>query len=81
MNCTARRETKRRQAVHKLIASLHSKRYRPSDLLIHRQNSYAPRSRRRSSRREAQYRESVKKVIKKIYVQPPVKCNIYVFTW
>jgi hypothetical protein len=30
------------QAFHKLITSLHSKCYRPSEMLIQRQNSYAP---------------------------------------
>jgi hypothetical protein len=44
MNHTARRETEYRQAVHKLITSLYSKRYRPSGMLIHRQNLFAPRS-------------------------------------
>jgi hypothetical protein len=49
-----RRETWCRQAVQKLIStSLHSKRYRPPAMPIHRQNSYAPRSKRRSSRRES----------------------------
>jgi hypothetical protein len=43
MNRTARRVIKYRQAVHKLITSLHSKRYRTSGTLIHRQNSHAPR--------------------------------------
>jgi hypothetical protein len=51
-NSTARRETQRRQAVHKLITSIHSKRYRPSGMLINRQNSYAPRGKRRTGRRE-----------------------------
>jgi hypothetical protein len=47
-----------------LITSLHSKSYRPSGILIHRQNSYALRSRRRTGRHEAQSRESVNKVKK-----------------
>jgi hypothetical protein len=67
MNHTARRETEYRQAVHKLITSLHSKRYRPSGMLIHRQNLYAPRSKWRTGRREP-----VNKVKKKtlcIFVQ------------
>jgi hypothetical protein len=34
-------------------------------MLIHRQNSYAPRSKQRSCRREAQSREPVNKVKKK----------------
>jgi hypothetical protein len=46
MNLTARRETYCRQAAHKLITSLHSKRYRPSGMLIHKQNSYATGSKR-----------------------------------
>jgi hypothetical protein len=37
---------KYRQAVHMLITSLHSLRYRPTGMMIHRQNSYAPRSQR-----------------------------------
>jgi hypothetical protein len=61
MNCTACRETKCRQAVHKLFISLHSKYYRLSGKLIHWQNSYAPRSRRCTGRREAQSSEPVKK--------------------
>jgi hypothetical protein len=36
---------------------LHSARYRPTDILIHRQDSYAPRRRRCTGRREAQSRE------------------------
>jgi hypothetical protein len=44
MNRIARRETKCREAVDKLIISLQSKRYRPAGMLIDRQNSYAPRS-------------------------------------
>jgi hypothetical protein len=64
MNHTARRKTQCRQAVHKLITSLHSKRYRPSGMLIHRQNLYVPRSKRRTRRREAQSREPVNKVKK-----------------
>jgi hypothetical protein len=35
MNRTALRETKCRQAVHKLITSLHSESYRLSGMLIH----------------------------------------------
>jgi hypothetical protein len=64
MNRTARRETQCRQAVHKLIISLHSERYRRSGLLIHLQNSYAPRSKQRTGRREAQRRQPVNKVKK-----------------
>jgi hypothetical protein len=41
INRNAHRETQYRQVVHKLITSLHSKRYRPSSLLIRLQNSYA----------------------------------------
>jgi hypothetical protein len=42
------------QAVPKLITSLHSKRYRPSSILIHRQNLRAPFRKQRTGRREAQ---------------------------
>jgi hypothetical protein len=42
-----------------LIASLNSKYYRPSGMLIHRQNSYSTRSRRCIGYREAQSREPV----------------------
>jgi hypothetical protein len=52
MNRIAPRETKCRQAVQKLITFLHSKRYRPSGMLIHRQNSYAPRRKGRTGRLE-----------------------------
>jgi hypothetical protein len=41
---TAHCVTKYRQAVHKLITSLHSKCYWLSGMLIHQQNSYAPHS-------------------------------------
>jgi hypothetical protein len=40
----------------KVRTSLHSERYRPSGMLTHRQNSYMPRSKRRTGRREAQSR-------------------------
>jgi hypothetical protein len=43
-------------------SSLHSKCYRPSGILIHRQNSYPARGRRRNGRREAQRREAANKV-------------------
>jgi hypothetical protein len=52
MNPAARRETQRHQAVHKLITSLHSKRYLPSGILIHRQNSHAPRGKQHTGHRE-----------------------------
>jgi hypothetical protein len=52
------------QAVHKLITSLHSKCYRPSGILIHRQNSYALRGKQHTGRREAQNSEPVNKVKK-----------------
>jgi hypothetical protein len=52
MRCIARRETKCRQAAHKLITSFNSKRYRPSGMLIHRKNSYAPSGKRGTGRRE-----------------------------
>jgi hypothetical protein len=42
--------------------SLQSKRYRPSSMLIHRQNSYAPDGKQRTGRREGQNREPVNKV-------------------
>jgi hypothetical protein len=45
-----------RQAVHKLITSFHSKCYRPAGMLIHRQNSYAPRGKKRTGGRGAQIR-------------------------
>jgi hypothetical protein len=45
-----------------VINALNSKRYRPSGILSHRQNSYASRSKRRTGRREAQSRELVNKV-------------------
>jgi hypothetical protein len=65
MNHTARHETKYRQADHKLVTSLHPISYRPSGMLIHRQNSYAPLGRRCTGRREVQSRELVNKVKKK----------------
>jgi hypothetical protein len=45
-----------------VIYFFHSKRYRPSGMLIHRQNSCAPRGKQRTRRREAQSREPVNKV-------------------
>jgi hypothetical protein len=75
MNRTARRETKYRQAVHKLINSLHSKRYWPSGILIYRQNSYAPRGKPHTGRRETQSREPVNKVRNlSVYVIPGSVC-------
>jgi hypothetical protein len=56
MNRTARRETYCRQAVHKLITSLHSKCSLLSGMLMHLQNSYAPHGKQRTARREAQSR-------------------------
>jgi hypothetical protein len=50
-----------RQAIHKLITSLHSKRYRPSGMLIHQQNSYAPQNKRRTGHHEVQSHELVNK--------------------
>jgi hypothetical protein len=50
-----------------LITSLHSERYRPSGTLIHWQNSYMPRSRRCTGRREAHRRKPINKCEK-----PPV---------
>jgi hypothetical protein len=43
------------------ITALNSK-HGPSGILIHQQNSYSPRSKRRTGRREAQSRELVNKV-------------------
>jgi hypothetical protein len=40
----------------KVRTSLNSECYRPSDMLIHRQNSYAPRGKWHTGRREAQNR-------------------------
>jgi hypothetical protein len=45
----------------KLITSLKSKRYRPSDILIQQQNLYAPHSQQCTSRQEAQSSEPVNK--------------------
>jgi hypothetical protein len=44
---------------HKLIISLHSESFRPSGMLIHRQNSYAPSGKQRTGRRGTQSREPV----------------------
>jgi hypothetical protein len=66
MNSNVRRKTQCLQAVLKLITSLHSKRYRQSGMHIHRHNSYAPRSKRPAARHEAQSREPVNKVKKKL---------------
>jgi hypothetical protein len=46
----------------KLITSFHSKRYRPSGMVIHRQNSYAPRGKQRTGRLEEQSSEPVNRV-------------------
>jgi hypothetical protein len=54
-----------RKAAHKLITSLHSKRYRPSGMLSYQQNSHAPRSKWRIGRRKGQSCEPVNKVKKK----------------
>jgi hypothetical protein len=64
MNRTVRRETKCRQAVHKLITSLQSIRYLPPGMVIHRQNSYSPRGKQSTGGCEAQSRETVNKVKK-----------------
>jgi hypothetical protein len=64
MDRTARREAQCRLAVHKLITSLHSKRYRPTSMLTHWQNSYAPSSKQSTGHREAQSREPVNKLKK-----------------
>jgi hypothetical protein len=53
------------QALHKLITSLHSKRYQPSGMPIHLQNSHAPHDKWRTGRCEKQSRE-LKKVKKKL---------------
>jgi hypothetical protein len=62
MNCTVRHEAYAAQAVHKVITSLHFKRYSPSGTLIHGQNLYAPRGKQHTSRHEAQCHEPVNKV-------------------
>jgi hypothetical protein len=54
MNRTARRETKCRPAVHKLIISLPFPPCQPSGMLIHRQNLYARCGKQRIGRREVQ---------------------------
>jgi hypothetical protein len=46
----------------KIITPLNSKCYRPSGILIHRQNSYTPSSRRCIGRRGVQRREQVNKI-------------------
>jgi hypothetical protein len=53
---TSRRETQCRLAVRKLITSIHSESYRPSGMLIHQENSYAPSGKRRPGHRGAQIR-------------------------
>jgi hypothetical protein len=71
MDLTVHRETYCRQVAHKLITFLHSKLYRPSGTQIHRQNLYAPRSKRRPGRHEAQSREpftEVKKLSVVLYI-------------
>jgi hypothetical protein len=68
MDRTVRHETQCCKAAHKLITSIHSKSYRPLGMLIDRQNSYAPRSKRRIGRREAQSCESVNKVKKTLCI-------------
>jgi hypothetical protein len=45
-------------------SALQFKRYLPSGMLIHRQNSYEPLGNQRTGRREAQSREPVNKVKK-----------------
>jgi hypothetical protein len=76
MNRTARRETKCRQAVHKVNNFLPFKRYWPSGILVHRQNSFAPLSRRRTGRREAQSHDPVNEV------KPPyIYIYIYIYTY
>jgi hypothetical protein len=62
----------------KLIIYLNSKRYRPSGMLIHRQNSYAYRSRRCTGRREAQSREPVNRVKKNSIF---TKCFVLVYCY
>jgi hypothetical protein len=51
-----------------LMTSCHSKRYRSSDILNHRQNSYAPRSRRCTGRLEAQSRNRRAKLKKTLCI-------------
>jgi hypothetical protein len=52
MDPKGRRETYCRQAALKLITFFHSKRYQSSGMLIHWKNSYVPRSKQRTGRRE-----------------------------
>jgi hypothetical protein len=66
MNCTACRETYWRQVVHKLIASFHSKRYRPSGMLIHQQNVYVPHDQQCTGCHELQNHEPVSRVEKSL---------------
>jgi hypothetical protein len=83
MNRTARHITKYCVEVYKLIIFLHSKRYRPSSMLSHRQNSRALRGRRCTGRGEAQSRELVNtfktvpvSVYQELYTR--VKCKVFV---
>jgi hypothetical protein len=78
------------QAVHKLITSHHSKHCRPSGMLIHGQNSYAPSGKQRTGRHEAQSHESVNKVKNPLYhaikSQERVLCDVcysgsHLFDW
>jgi hypothetical protein len=68
MNRTAHRETYAVKRSTKLITSFNSKYYRPSGILIHQQNSYPPRRRRRAGRREAQSREPVDRGKNLLYI-------------
>jgi hypothetical protein len=76
MNRTARRETYCRQVVKKLITSFHSKRFWSSGLLIHRQNSYEPRSKRCTGRREKHSREPVNNIKKKLSMLHKTEFNV-----
>jgi hypothetical protein len=61
MNHTARHETCC-YMVHKIITSLNSKHYQPSGMLIHWQNSYAPRKKQWTGRHETQSCEPINRV-------------------
>jgi hypothetical protein len=66
----------------KLITSLDSKRYRPSGILIHRQKSYASRSRWYTIRREAQSLEPLYKGKSSLYSEKNYDAVIkYICFW
>jgi hypothetical protein len=47
---------------------IHSERYRPTGILIHRQHSHAPSSQRCVNRREAEGREAINKIRTSLYI-------------